>query len=156
LRTFAAAATIIAAALVAANWNARFMLAGSFDLHRGIHRMDVDGWIESKASLPADQRPAGWLEDNPGFSDCAAMTLSSSDSLRNLYEKGCCPRHRLPMFRGSALFHNHAFDVSSSFFSSGKLGPDAKDLSLRRDAGRPAKGRQMKVAIKGTFQVDSG
>jgi hypothetical protein len=39
LRTFAAVTTVLAAALVAANWNARITVAG-FDLHRSFPRVD--------------------------------------------------------------------------------------------------------------------
>jgi hypothetical protein len=52
LRTFCAVSTIIAAALVAANWNARVMVAGFaiFIVVASIAQM-VDGWLENKASL---------------------------------------------------------------------------------------------------------
>jgi hypothetical protein len=51
LRTFAAVATIIAAALVAANWNARVMVAGfSIFIVASLAWM-ADGWLENKASL---------------------------------------------------------------------------------------------------------
>jgi hypothetical protein len=51
LRTFAAVTTIIAAALVAANWNARVMVAGfSIFIVASLAWM-ADGWLENKASL---------------------------------------------------------------------------------------------------------
>ena len=51
LRTFAAATTIIAAALVAANWNARVMVAGFALFIVASLAWVADGWLESKASL---------------------------------------------------------------------------------------------------------
>ena len=50
LRTSAAVMTVIAAALVAANWNARGMVAGFIIFIIGSVAM-IDGWLESKASL---------------------------------------------------------------------------------------------------------
>ncbi|WP_424631752.1 hypothetical protein [Bradyrhizobium sp. SYSU BS000235] len=51
LRTFAAVATVFAAALVAANWNARVMVSGfSIFIVASVAWM-VDGWLEEKASL---------------------------------------------------------------------------------------------------------
>jgi len=51
LRTFAAITTIIAAALVAANWNAKVMVAGfALFIVASLDWM-ADGWLESKASL---------------------------------------------------------------------------------------------------------
>ena len=51
LRTFAAATTIIAAALVAANWNARVMVTGFAIFVVSSLAWMADGWIEGKASL---------------------------------------------------------------------------------------------------------
>jgi hypothetical protein len=51
LRTFAAATTIIAAALVAANWNARVMVAGFIIFIVASLAWMADGWLEGKASL---------------------------------------------------------------------------------------------------------
>jgi hypothetical protein len=51
LRTFAAVTTIIAAALVAANWNARVMVAGFALFIVAAIAWMVDGWLEDKASL---------------------------------------------------------------------------------------------------------
>ena len=51
LRTFAAATTIIAAALVAANWNAKVMVAGFALFIVASVAWMADGWLESKASL---------------------------------------------------------------------------------------------------------
>jgi len=51
LRSFAAATTIIAAALVAANWNARVMVAGFVIFIVASLAWMADGWLESKASL---------------------------------------------------------------------------------------------------------
>jgi len=51
LRTFAAATTIIAAALVAANWNARLMVAGFGLFIVASLAWMAEGWLESKASL---------------------------------------------------------------------------------------------------------
>jgi hypothetical protein len=51
LRTFAAATTIIAAALVAANWNARLMVAGFVLFIVAALAWMADGWLEGKASL---------------------------------------------------------------------------------------------------------
>lgn len=51
LRTFAAATTIVAAALVAANWNARVMVAGFAVFIVASIAWMLDGWLESKASL---------------------------------------------------------------------------------------------------------
>ena len=51
LRTFAAATTIIAAALVAANWNSRVMVAGFVIFIVASLAWMVDGWLEGKASL---------------------------------------------------------------------------------------------------------
>ena len=49
LRTFAAVTTVLAAALVAANWNARITVAG-FVIVASLAWM-ADGWLESKTSL---------------------------------------------------------------------------------------------------------
>jgi hypothetical protein len=51
LRTFAAVTTIIAAALVAANWNARVMVAGFVIFLIASIAWMADGWLEGKASL---------------------------------------------------------------------------------------------------------
>ena len=51
LRTFAAATTIIAAGLVAANWNARLMIAGFALFILAALAWMADGWLEGKASL---------------------------------------------------------------------------------------------------------
>ena len=51
LRTFAAVTTIIAAALVAANWNARVMVAGFLIFIMAALAWMADGWLEGKASL---------------------------------------------------------------------------------------------------------
>jgi hypothetical protein len=51
LRTFAAVTTIIAAALVAANWNARVMVAGFLIFIIAALAWMADGWLEGKASL---------------------------------------------------------------------------------------------------------
>ena len=51
LRTFSAVTTIIAAALVAANWNARVMVAGFAIFIVASLSWMVDGWLEGKASL---------------------------------------------------------------------------------------------------------
>jgi hypothetical protein len=51
LRTLAAVATIIAAALVAANWNAKVMVAGFALFIVASLAWMADGWLESKASL---------------------------------------------------------------------------------------------------------
>jgi hypothetical protein len=51
LRTFAAATTIIAAGLVAANWNARVMVTGFALFIVASLAWMADGWLEGKASL---------------------------------------------------------------------------------------------------------
>jgi hypothetical protein len=51
LRTFAAVTTIIAAALVAVNWNAKVMVAGFALFIVASLAWMTDGWLESKASL---------------------------------------------------------------------------------------------------------
>ena len=51
LRTFAAVTTIVAAGLVAANWNARVMVAGFVIFIIAAIAWMVDGWLENKASL---------------------------------------------------------------------------------------------------------
>src|SRR3954470_21047482 len=51
LRTFAAVTTIIAAALVAANWNARVMVAGFLIFIIAALAWMADGWLEGKVSL---------------------------------------------------------------------------------------------------------
>jgi hypothetical protein len=51
LRTSATVMTVIAAALVAANWNARVMVAGFIIFIIGSIAWMIDGWLESKASL---------------------------------------------------------------------------------------------------------
>lgn len=51
LRTFAALTTVLAAALVAANLNARITLAGFMIFIVASIAWIVDGWLESKASL---------------------------------------------------------------------------------------------------------
>lgn len=51
LRTSAAVMTVIAAALVAANWNARLMVAGFIIFIIASLAWMIDGWLESKASL---------------------------------------------------------------------------------------------------------
>ena len=51
LRTFAAVTTVVAAALVAANWNARVMVAGFALFIVASLAWMADGWMESKASL---------------------------------------------------------------------------------------------------------
>ena len=50
-RTSAAVMTVIAAALVAANWNVRVMVAGFVIFIIGSIAWMIDGWLESKASL---------------------------------------------------------------------------------------------------------
>src|SRR4051794_2493042 len=50
LRTFAAVTTIVAAALVAANWNARGMVAGFAIFIIASLAWMADGWLEGKAS----------------------------------------------------------------------------------------------------------
>ena len=51
LRTFAAVTTVLAAALVAANINARITVAGFMIFIVASLAWMVDGWLESKASL---------------------------------------------------------------------------------------------------------
>ena len=51
LRTSAAVLTVIAAALVAANWNARLMVAGFIIFIVATLAWMIDGWLETKASL---------------------------------------------------------------------------------------------------------
>ena len=51
LRAFAAATTIIAAALVALNWNARVTMAGFVIFIVAALAWMADGWLEGKASL---------------------------------------------------------------------------------------------------------
>jgi hypothetical protein len=51
LRTLAAAATILAAALVAANWNARVTVSGFAIFIVASIAWMIDGWLESKSSL---------------------------------------------------------------------------------------------------------
>jgi hypothetical protein len=51
LRTSATVMTVIAAALVAANWNARAMVVGFVIFIIGSIAWMIDGWLESKASL---------------------------------------------------------------------------------------------------------
>ena len=51
LRTFAAVTTVLAAALVAANWNARITVAGFVIFIIASMAWMADGWLESKASL---------------------------------------------------------------------------------------------------------
>jgi hypothetical protein len=51
LRTFAAVTTVLAAALVAANLNARITVAGFMIFLVASTAWLIDGWLESKASL---------------------------------------------------------------------------------------------------------
>jgi hypothetical protein len=51
LRTFAAVTTVLAAALVAANLNARITVAGFMIFILASIAWMIDGWLESKASL---------------------------------------------------------------------------------------------------------
>ena len=51
LRTFAAVTTVLAAALVAANLNARITVAGFMIFLVASIAWMIDGWLESKASL---------------------------------------------------------------------------------------------------------
>ena len=51
LRTLAAAPTILAAALVAANWNARVTVSGFAIFIVASIAWMIDGWLESKSSL---------------------------------------------------------------------------------------------------------
>jgi hypothetical protein len=51
LRTFGAVTTVLAAALVAANVNARITVAGFMIFIIASIAWMVDGWLESKASL---------------------------------------------------------------------------------------------------------
>jgi hypothetical protein len=51
LRTSAAVMTVIAAALVAANWNARLTVAGFIIFIIASLAWMIDGWLDSKASL---------------------------------------------------------------------------------------------------------
>ena len=51
LRTSAAVMTVIAAALVAANWNARLTVARFLIFIIASLAWMIDGWLESKASL---------------------------------------------------------------------------------------------------------
>jgi phosphatidylglycerophosphate synthase len=50
LRTSAAVMTVVAAALVAANWNARLTVAFIIFIVASLASM-IDGWLDSKASL---------------------------------------------------------------------------------------------------------
>jgi NaMN:DMB phosphoribosyltransferase len=63
LRTFAAVTTVLAAALVAANWNARITVAGFVIFIAASLAWMADGWLESKTIAghperhpPPDQR----------------------------------------------------------------------------------------------------
>jgi hypothetical protein len=51
VRSFCAISTVIAAALVAANWNSRVMVAGFAIFIVASIAWMVDGWLENKASL---------------------------------------------------------------------------------------------------------
>lgn len=51
LRTSAAVMTVIAAALVAANWSARLVVAGFIIFIIASLAWMIDGWLESKAPL---------------------------------------------------------------------------------------------------------
>ena len=51
LRTFAAVTTVVAAAMVAANWNARITVAGFAIFIIASIAWMADGWLESKNSL---------------------------------------------------------------------------------------------------------
>ena len=51
LRTSATVMTVVAATLVAANWNARAMVVGFVIFIIGSIAWMIDGWLESKASL---------------------------------------------------------------------------------------------------------
>jgi len=51
LRTFAAVTTVLAAALVAANLNARITVAGFMIFLLASIAWMIDGWLEGKASL---------------------------------------------------------------------------------------------------------
>jgi hypothetical protein len=51
LRTFAAVTTIVAAAMVAANWKARVTVSGFAIFIIAAIAWAVDGWLESKSSL---------------------------------------------------------------------------------------------------------
>jgi hypothetical protein len=51
LRTVAAGATVLAAAMVAANWNARIMVTGFAIFIIASIAWMVDGWLENKSSL---------------------------------------------------------------------------------------------------------
>jgi hypothetical protein len=51
LRTVAAVTTVIAAAMVAANWNARITVAGFGIFIVASIAWMIDGWLEDKSSL---------------------------------------------------------------------------------------------------------
>jgi hypothetical protein len=51
LRTFAAVTTVVAAAMVAANWNARVTVSGFAIFIIASIAWMADGWFESKSSL---------------------------------------------------------------------------------------------------------
>jgi hypothetical protein len=51
LRTFSAVTTVLAAALVAANWNARVTVTGFAIFIVASIAWMIDGWLENKASL---------------------------------------------------------------------------------------------------------
>lgn len=51
LRAFAAVATVLAAALVAANWSARVTMSGFLIFIAASSAWIVDGWLEGKLSL---------------------------------------------------------------------------------------------------------
>lgn len=51
LRTFSAVTTVLAAALVAANWNARVTVTSFAILIAASIAWMIDGWLENKASL---------------------------------------------------------------------------------------------------------
>ena len=51
LRTFAAVTTVVAAAMVAANWNARITVAGFAIFISASIAWMADGWLDSKNSL---------------------------------------------------------------------------------------------------------
>jgi hypothetical protein len=57
LGTFAAVTTVLAAALVDANWNARITVAGFVIFIVASLAWMADGWLESKASLVIQNDP---------------------------------------------------------------------------------------------------
>lgn len=101
LRSFAAVTTVVAAALVAANWNARITVADFAIFIVASLAWMADGWLENKASLviqnvipPSDQRARGLALVSEGRERNKVVRGSDSFAKPVAPQKGFVDCHR--------------------------------------------------------------